>query len=55
MRNKICSLEILRSIAFICVILHHTGIKTLKLGAGGGINFFNNVWIYTNYRIFSRG
>lgn len=35
MRNKICSLEILRSIAFICVILHHTGIRTLKLGAGG--------------------
>lgn len=33
--GRIKTLEVLRALAFICVFLHHTGLKYFKFGAGG--------------------
>lgn len=39
--GRIKTLEVLRALAFICVFLHHTGLKYFKFGAGGSISIFN--------------
>lgn len=39
--GRIKTLEALRTLAFICVFLHHTGLKYFKFGVGGSISIFN--------------